>query len=243
MTRIDFVSVTMTYGKKNPVTALRDFSASFSSGKIHVILGPSGSGKTTILRCVLGLDSPEKGTILFDKEDANLFPTTERNFAYVSQRPNLYPHFSVYENIALPLRRTLADADELRYRVNQVAEMVGIQECLSRKPKDISLGQAERVMIAKAMIKKPNAYLFDEPCASLDPRRAEEIQYLLLRLFQENHPTVLYVTHSLQEAYRMADDYTYIENGTCLAQGELVSMQKNSDLRVREIFRHDDLLL
>ena len=201
---------------------------------MNVILGKSGCGKTTFLRCLLGKMSYE-GSILFDDMDVSSLPLEKRNIAYVSQEYGLYPHFTVFENIAFPLKLLGAPRKEIEERVNTIADELGLAPCLSRKPRYLSGGQQQRVAIARALVKDPEIVLFDEPLSNLDAPKRSEILVLLKKRFQNGHPTVVYVTHNYYEALNLADKIFVLDQGKFVFSGTPKETQENMNPLLSEI--------
>ena len=160
--KIENLSVTFENKKKSKVVALDNLSLDIKDNSLNVILGYSGSGKTTLLRAIAGLIDYD-GKIYFDGVDALSLTVQERNVSMVTQNYVLYRSMTIFENIAFPLKIAGASKDEIIKRVNDVAIKLDIEHCLSRKPKHLSGGQQQRACLARALVKKPNIYIFDEP--------------------------------------------------------------------------------
>ncbi len=219
MSRILIDNLSVSYfqkGKETPV--LKGLNASFEEGTVNVILGKSGCGKTTLLRALLGKLDYE-GDILFDGNSISGLSLDKRNMAYVSQEYSLYPHFSVFENIAFPLKLLGTPRKEIEERVTSIASDLGLLPCLSRKPRCLSGGQQQRVAIARALIKNPEAILFDEPLSNLDPQRRMDTRLLLKKIFLKEHPAVIYVTHDFQEAINLGDKIFVLDEGRMAFEG------------------------
>lgn len=242
MQTIKVRNLNVRYGKNKEIHGLNGFSADFLGGQCNVILGPSGSGKTTLLRAIMGLEKYD-GEILFDGIDIASFPSKDRNIGYVNERIALFPHLSLFENIAIPLKSSLADAKEIRRRIYETAKEVGIEDCLARKPRQVSFGQCQRAAIAKAMIKKPNLYVFDEPFSSLDEPRAVELRSLLKTVIAKERATTIFVTHNLKEAITLGERFVIIDNGVCLAEGTQMELRANPNPQVSGIFCNDENFL
>ena len=215
---VNKISVTYQLDKKRTVNAIKNCSAIFKDGEFNVVIGPSGCGKTTLLKALLGL-IPFEGDATLDGVDIYDYSTGERNFAYVSQDIVLQPHVTVFDNIACPLKIRGIDKKTIVEKVNEIATDLNISECLSRKPKQISLGQAQRVAIARALIKNANFYFFDEPFSNLDQANRDNGRALLIKTIQKYHASVIYVTHSINEATSIADKIFVMSDGAMIFSG------------------------
>ena len=178
-----------------------------------VILGPSGSGKTTLLRIIAGLERPDRGSILLDGRDITHLPVWERDVGIVFQNYALYPHLTVFENIAMPLRNKKLPRDEIKKRVEQIAEVLGIKDQLHKYPHQLSGGQQQRVAIARALVKEPKVLLLDEPLSNLDARLRLEVRGFLKELQRKVGAIVVHVTHDQEEAMALGDLMVVMNNG------------------------------
>jgi multiple sugar transport system ATP-binding protein len=212
MASISLRGITKTFGA---VTAVREMSLDIDDGEFFVLLGPSGAGKTTTLRLIAGIERPDRGSVLMNGEDVVDLAPAFRDCAFVFQQYSLYPHLSVYDNIAFPLRSPFrkTSADEIKRRVQRVAEMLHIESKLDRKATALSGGEMQRVAIGRALVREPRVFLMDEPLSSLDARLREELRVELKRLQQRNGATVVYVTHDQVEATTLADRIGILEAG------------------------------
>ncbi len=201
---------------------------------ISVLFGPSGSGKTTLLRCLAGLEhAPEgfvsiNGNIWQDSKNNHFLPTYKRNLGYVFQEANLFPHLTVSDNLTFGLKRISANPDN--NNLQHIATLLGIDHLLDRLPERLSGGEKQRVAIARALVLKPAILLMDEPLASLDLPRKQEVMPYLLNLQQTCAMPVVYVTHSLQEAMQLADNVVVLENGRVRAEGTFTDPLGRLDL-------------
>ena len=224
---INNISVTYKLDKKRTVQAINGCSAVFKDGEFNVIIGASGCGKSTLLKALLGL-IPFDGDVTLDGVDIYDYSIGERNFAYVSQDIVLQPHITVFDNIAYPLRIRGMDKKTTVDKVSEIAADLHISECLTRKPKQISLGQAQRVAIARALIKNASFYLFDEPFSNLDQKSRDDGRILLLKTIRKYHASVIYVTHSINEATLIGDKIFVMNEGKMIFSGtpeEVVACQ------------------
>jgi multiple sugar transport system ATP-binding protein len=212
MASITLSNVTKKFADK---TAISNLSLDIAEGEFFVLLGPSGAGKTTTLRVIAGLETPEQGEILFDKQNVRALAPAYRDCAFVFQQYSLYPHLTVYDNIAFPLRSPLlkTDESEIKKRVQQIAELLHIESKLQRKATALSGGEMQRVAIGRALVRRPKVYLMDEPLSSLDAKLREELRVELRRIQKTTGSTVIYVTHDQVEATTMADRIGILEDG------------------------------
>ena len=209
MSTITFKDFSIYYKqKKEIITAVDEVSFSFHHEKINVLIGFSGCGKTSILNAI-------SGKILFDGElllnDKNIteIAVQKRNLAYVSQDFVLYPHMTVYDNVAYPLKMMKLPREEIDIRVREICELIDISYLLTRKPKYLSIGQQQRVAIARSFVKRPDIILMDEPLSNLDKEVSEDIRSLIRDLVKEYKTTCVYVSHNITDAVSLAD-YIYV---------------------------------
>src|SRR6266481_3383242 len=195
------------------VIALDNLSLEIGDREILTIVGPSGCGKSTLLRLISGLDSPTAGRIRMDDQSIEAVPARERNIAMVFQSYALYPHVTCYENLALNLRLKKLATPEIDARVRETATLLEITELLAKKPRELSGGQRQRVAVGRALIRKPRAFLLDEPLSNLDALLRERVRHELRELFRKVHATVLYVTHDQTEAMSLADRIAVLDRG------------------------------
>ncbi len=196
-----------------PVTAVNDVSLDIAPGEFLALLGPSGSGKTTILMTLAGFEHPSAGRILIGSDDVTTRPTNQRNIGMVFQRYSLFPHMSVRDNVAFPLKmRGVAKAERARLAEAALAK-VRLAEFAGRMPAQLSGGQQQRVALARAIVYEPRVLLMDEPLSALDKNLREEMQLEILRLKEQLGITVVFVTHDQQEALTMADRVAVLSNG------------------------------
>src|SRR3954467_14881618 len=182
-------------------------------GEFVVLVGPSGSGKTTVLRMTAGLESPSSGEGRIGGQVVNDIDPQDRNIAMVFQSYALYPHMSVYDNMGFGLRLHGHKKAEIRTRVEDAAEMLGLTELLNRKPAQLSGGQRQRVAMGRAIVREPDAFLMDEPLSNLDAKLRVEMRAYLATLHQRLQTTTLYVTHDQVEAMTMGDRVAVMRDG------------------------------
>ncbi len=202
MAEIKLEHITKRFGD---VVAVNDFSLEVHDREFVVFLGPSGCGKTTTLRAIAGLEHPEDGDILIGGKRVNNLSPADRDIAFVFQFYALYPHLTVYDNIAFPLKAVKIPKSEINQRVKEVATVLQIEDMLSRKPSYLSGGEMQRVALGRAMVRRPKVFLMDEPMANLDAKLRVNMRTELKRLQHETGATTIFVTHDQVEAMSMAD--------------------------------------
>src|SRR6185503_8286245 len=185
-----------------------------------VLVGPSGCGKTTTLRMVAGLESITSGRILIDDQVVNDLAPMDRDIAMVFQNYALYPHMSVYDNMAFGLKMRKFDKAEIQKRVHEAAEILGIGELLKRKPRQLSGGQRQRVALGRAIVRHPRVFLFDEPLSNLDAKLRVQMRVELRKLHQRLGTTAVYVTHDQVEAMTLGDRVVVMKDGIVQQIGE-----------------------
>ena len=193
--------------------AVERLDITFADGEMAVLVGPSGCGKSTTLRIVAGLEEPTAGRVFIGSRDVTQVPPAERDIAMVFQSYALYPHMSVFDNLAFALRLRKVRESEIRERVHAVAETLAIGDYLDRKPKNLSGGQRQRVAIGRAVIRDPAVFLFDEPLSNLDAKLRSEMRREIARIHQRSRTTSLYVTHDQIEAMTLADRIVVLDGG------------------------------
>jgi len=219
MVEVRVENIRKTYGK---VEALRGVSLKFRSGGLTAILGPSGCGKTTLLRSIAGFIEVDAGRIFFESEEVTSLPPQRRGTAMVFQSYALWPHMTVFENVAYGLRLQKVPAAEIRRRVLKVLELVEIgnlADVESRKPSALSGGQQQRVALARALVVEPKVLLMDEPLSNLDAKVRQRLRAELRRLQKQVGITAIYVTHDQEEALALADTVVLMDQGTIVQTG------------------------
>jgi multiple sugar transport system ATP-binding protein len=212
MAEVVLAGVTKRFGA---LTAVADLSFAIADGEFMVLLGPTGAGKTTTLRLVAGLERPDSGSISIGGRDVTKAPPAERDVTFVFQQFSLYPHLSVYDNLAFPLRspmRRMPEA-EIARKVGEVASLLRIDQKLGNRATQLSGGEMQRVAIGRALVRRPAIYLMDEPLSSLDAKLRADLRLELKRIQQDLGATMLYVTHDQIEAMTMATRIGVIEHG------------------------------
>ncbi|TGU94805.1 sn-glycerol-3-phosphate ABC transporter ATP-binding protein UgpC [Mesorhizobium sp. M00.F.Ca.ET.151.01.1.1] len=194
-------------------TVIRDLNLSIEEHEFVVFLGPSGCGKSTLLRMLAGLEDISGGEVSIGGKVVNDLEPGDRGIAMVFQNYALYPHMTIFDNIAFGLRRQKVPAPEIRKRVEAVSRTLGLDPYLGRKPAELSGGQQQRVAIARAMIKTPKVFLFDEPLSNLDAKLRNHMRVEIARLHQSLKTTTVYVTHDQLEAMTLADRIVLLKDG------------------------------
>jgi multiple sugar transport system ATP-binding protein len=204
------------------IRALDAVSLSIEANEFLVVLGPASAGKTTLLRLIAGLERPDFGQIYRDDTDITSWPVERRDVAMVFQNFAVYPHFTVYDNLAFPLRphTGLWPKVEIEKRVLAAAEMLGIRNLLPRHPGTLSGGELQRVAIGRCLVRRPSLFLFDEPLVNLDAKLRENLRSELHRIQRETGIAMIYVTHDQSEAMTLADRMGVLDGGRLLQIGE-----------------------
>src|SRR5437588_8410952 len=210
MATVTYDHVFKTFGD---VTAVNDLNIAVRDGEFHVLVGPSGRGKTTALRMLAGLEEQTSGNILIGERVVNDVAPKDRDIAMVFQNYALYPHMSVYDNIAFGLKLRHVPKQEIDRRVNEVGGMLGIGQLLKRKPKELSGGQRQRVAVGRAIAREPAVFLMDEPLSNLDAKLRIQTRAMLQKLHQRIRRTTIYVTHDQVEAMTMGDRIAVMSAG------------------------------
>lgn len=220
MAEVRLENVVKMYGKK---MAVRGVSFTCREGEFFSILGPTGAGKTTILKMIAGIEPVTSGKIYFNDKVVNDLPPQERNVSMAFETYNLYPHMTVYDNIAFPLRaprwRLKLTPQEEKKRVEEIATFLGIEKLLDRLPQNLSGGQKQRVSLARALVRRAEVYLLDEPIAHLDAKLKFSTQTLLKEFAQRYGSTIIYVTHDFREALALSDRMVILRRGRVEQEG------------------------
>src|SRR5215467_14867056 len=203
-------NLTKHYGN---VKALENFSLEVNSGEFMVLLGPSGCGKTTVVRCIAGLLDPTAGQIHIGDQLVNHLAPKDRDIAMVFQNYALYPHMNVDDNIAFPLKMRKIRNEQLKDRVRNISQLLGIENLLKRRPKELSGGQMQRVALGRALVREPKIFLMDEPLSNLDAKLRTYMRAEIKKLQKKVGITTLYITHDQIEAMSMADQVAIMKSG------------------------------
>lgn len=220
MTYLELVNITKKYGK---TLAVDKVNLSVNKGEFVVLLGPSGCGKTTMLRIIAGLVFPDEGKVVIDGHDVTYLEPGERDISMVFQDYALYPHMTVFDNVAFPLmvkrKKLRLTKEEIRERVHAVSKMLGIEDLLERKPTQLSGGQQQRVALARALVVEPKVWLMDEPLSNLDALIRVQVRAELKKLQKDLGITTIYVTHDQVEALTLADRIAVMNKGRIIQVG------------------------
>jgi multiple sugar transport system ATP-binding protein len=218
MADVVFENVTKRFGR---ATAVENLTLEIEDGEFVVLLGPTGAGKTTTLRLAGGLEVPDHGRILIGGNDVTHAPSAVRDVAFVFQQYSLYPHYTVFDNMAFPLRAPLrrTSAAAIEERVTQIARLLRIEDKLDNRATQLSGGEMQRVAIGRALVRQPAAFLMDEPLSSLDAKLREDLRVELKRIQVDLGATILYVTHDQIEAMTMADRIGVLREGRLVQLG------------------------
>ncbi|MGB0683205.1 MAG: ABC transporter ATP-binding protein [Magnetovibrionaceae bacterium] len=218
MAKVELRNVSKSFG---PTRAIGDLSITIDDGAFVVLLGPTGAGKTTTLRVISGLERPEQGDVVIDGRSVVEETPAQRNVAMVFQQYSLYPHMTVRDNLAFPLRSPILKTpeDDVRRKVQEVAEVLHIDHKLDNKATNLSGGEMQRVSIGRALVRDPSIYLMDEPLSSLDAKLRADLRVELKRIQANLGATMLYVTHDQIEAMTMATDVGVLDEGRLVQFG------------------------
>ncbi len=211
MAEVVLEGVEKSFGK---VAAVKDFNIQVHDKEFTVLVGPSGCGKSTLLRMVAGLEEVTKGRIYISGKLVNNLHPKDRDIAMVFQDYGLYPHMSVYNNMAFGLKLKKVPKAEIEQRVNEAADILGIKDLYNRKPQQLSGGQRQRVALGRAIVRKPAIFLFDEPLSNLDAKLRVQMRAELIKLHERLQSTVIYVTHDQVEAMTMGSEIVIMKDGT-----------------------------
>jgi len=222
MAEVKLVHVAKAY--ENGPRVIRDATITVQDREFLVLVGPSGCGKSTLLRMIAGLEDITDGDLLIDGKRMNDVPPKDRDIAMVFQNYALYPHMTVYENMAFGLKLAGLPKDDIRQRVSRAAQLLEIDALLNRKPKDMSGGQRQRVAIGRAIVRNPKVFLFDEPLSNLDAKLRVQTRIELQKLHRELNATIIYVTHDQVEAMTLGDRIVVLRDGDVVQQDTPINL-------------------
>jgi multiple sugar transport system ATP-binding protein len=226
MATVTFDHVTKRY-PPGDVVAVNDLNLEVNDGEFLVLVGPSGCGKTTALRMVAGLEEISEGALKIGERVVNRVPSKDRDIAMVFQSYALYPHMSVYDNLAFGLKLLKTPKQEIKRRVGEAAKILDLDRFLDRKPKALSGGQRQRVALGRAIVREPAAFLMDEPLSNLDAKLRVQTRAEILRLQRRLDTTTIYVTHDQVEAMTMGDRIAVMSNGVLQQIGKPPELYDN----------------
>ena len=226
MAHVQLAKVQKAFGD---IQILRDIDLEIRDGEFMVFVGPSGSGKSTLLRTIAGLEDITGGTLSIGGKVVNDIPPAERGIAMVFQSYALYPHMNLYDNMAFGLKIAKVDKDEIHRLVHQAAKILNIDHLLDRKPKALSGGQRQRVAIGRAIVRKPEVFLFDEPLSNLDAALRVRMRYEFAKLHEDLKTTMIYVTHDQVEAMTLADRIVVLAAGRIEQVGSPLELYEHPD--------------
>ena len=221
------VSIRQVHKHYDDFHAVKGVSLEIKDQEFLVLVGPSGCGKTTTLRMVAGLESITEGQILIGSTVVNDLPPMDRDIAMVFQNYALYPHMSVYDNMAFGLKMRKFERAEIKKRVEQAADILGIKDHLARKPRQLSGGQRQRVALGRAIVRNPQVFLFDEPLSNLDAKLRVQMRVEIKKLHQRLATTSIYVTHDQVEAMTLGDRVVVMKDGLIQQVGEPLELYNN----------------
>ena len=238
MPKIDIKNLTVYYypKKDSEIVAINDLTVSFKSGYITAILGPSGSGKSTLIKTICGLLDYE-GDIFVDDRDYSKVDFKERNLAYIDQEMTLNNKITIYENIAFPLQMKKVPRLEIDKRIKTMANELGMSHCLACYPHQLSIGQCQKALLIKAIVKQPSILLCDEAFSNLDLESSRAVAMFLKKYTESNSITVLFVTHNFKEVENIVDEVKILEDGKLIFDGNSESLYSSSDPVIQELFR------
>jgi multiple sugar transport system ATP-binding protein len=226
MARVELSRVRKAFGA---TTVLRDIDLTVENGEFVVFLGPSGCGKSTLLRIIAGLEEASEGDVRFDAERVNDISPAERGVAMVFQSYALYPHMTVFENMAFALKLAKTPRAAVDQAVQEAAGILNIEPLLRRRPRELSGGQRQRVAIGRAIVRKPKVFLFDEPLSNLDAALRVHMRYEFAKLHQTLGATMIYVTHDQVEAMTLADRIVVLRDGRVEQIGAPLDVYRRPD--------------
>ncbi len=215
MSEVKLKNISKNFGEKS---ILKNINLDVKDKEFCVLVGASGCGKSTLLRIIAGLETPTEGEVFIGNKKMNDISPKDRNTAFVFQSYALYPHMSVYDNIAFPLKLRKLGKNEIKNRVLGAAQILGLEEYLKRKPRELSGGQRQRVALGRAIVREPSVFLMDEPLSNLDAKLRVAMRSEIKKLHQKLQTTFIYVTHDQTEALTMGDKVVVLNEGN-IAQG------------------------
>jgi multiple sugar transport system ATP-binding protein len=225
MSQVILKNISKSYDGKTK--SVNDVNLTINDKEFVVLVGPSGCGKSTTLRMIAGLEEITEGQIILDKKVINDVPPKDRDIAMVFQNYALYPHMTVYENMAFGLKLRKLNKDEIKIRVTEAAKVLDLMDYLNRKPKTLSGGQRQRVAVGRAIVRKPKVFLFDEPLSNLDAKLRVQMRTEISKLHKKLNATIIYVTHDQIEAMTMGTKIVVMKDGLVQQVGSPAALYNN----------------
>ena len=227
MAEVKLEHITKIFGKD--IVAAKDINLVIKDKEFVVLVGPSGCGKSTILRTIAGLEEPTDGKVFIDNIDVTFIPPKDRDVAMVFQNYALYPHMTVYDNMAFGLKLRRFPKQEIKTRIDNASKILGIEELVGRRPKELSGGQKQRVAVGRTIVRNPKVFLFDEPLSNLDAKLRVQMRAELSKLHNRLQATMIYVTHDQTEAMTMGDRIVVLKDGKIQQISDPINLYNNPD--------------
>ncbi len=225
MANVKLEHIRKVFGKDTVV--IPSFNLEIRDGEFLVFVGPSGCGKSTLLRMIAGLENPTSGEIYIGDDCVTNVPPKDRNIAMVFQNYALYPHMNVFDNLAFGLKLRKTPKEKIKVRVENATQILKIEDLIYRKPKELSGGQSQRVALGRAIVRKPQVFLLDEPLSNLDAKLRVVMRAEIIKLHKQLRTTMIYVTHDQVEAMTMGDRIVILNNGIIQQVGKPMNIYKN----------------
>ena len=231
MPKIDIKNLSFSYSSKKSadIKVFDNLNISFENEKFNILLGESGSGKTTLLNMISGIENNYEGCIYFDDVDVSNLSIRKRDLSYMPQNYMVYEKMSVFDNIAFPLKFYDYTPEDIIVRVRNIAKRLKIAHCLSRRPKDLSIGQQQRMALAKVLVKDPSLILLDESLTSNDPETKNELFNLIKEAQVELNATIIYITHDYMDAIRYGDKLYVLKDSKVVVSGTPNELRDSKD--------------
>ncbi len=227
MAEVKLDNITKVFDKN--IIAVKDLSLNIEDREFTVLVGPSGCGKSTVLRTIAGLTEPTKGNIYIDGKNVNDIAPKDRDVAMVFQNYALYPHMSVYDNLAFGLKLRKVKRAKISERIEKASEILGIKNLLKRKPRELSGGQKQRVAVGRAIVREPKVFLFDEPLSNLDAKLRVQMRAEISKIHNKLQATMIYVTHDQTEAMTMGDRIVVLKDGEIQQIADPINLYNKPD--------------
>ena len=225
MAEVRLEHITKVFGKE--IVAVKDINLKIKDKEFIVLVGPSGCGKSTVLRTIAGLEEPTDGKVYIDKKDVTDVPPKDRDVAMVFQNYALYPHMTVYDNMAFGLKLRRFPKSEIEKRIAETSDILGIEDLCRRRPKELSGGEKQRVAVGRAIVRNPKVFLFDEPLSNLDAKLRVQMRAELSKLHNRLQVTMIYVTHDQTEAMTMGDRIVVLKDGEVQQIADPINLYNN----------------